>query len=430
MASGKEQHTTRDVQSSLQVSNPALEGYRILQQLWLKYFNPNHQNFIGPKPRCSGTYGNEGRFNVWSAAVAGQAVMDGARIYPQEMGPLVDPTVKALYQYKNHELKGYSVSNNRDGDIYYDDDAQVQFALVNAYEVTGNKEYLDAARELTLYLLGGWNNDPKATTKGGILWHRDKPYLSAISNSETALACLRVAKFIPNEKTFFVGWAAKIMDWVLDNLLDKDDYLVVDGVGKDQDLSQRNGMKWTYNTGTALNAAALLYELTSDNDDQKKWAKVAHDLAAAAVDRNRSIFCRDYNEMERRYYRDPSYFVQLLFEGFADYLLVFGDSAPQEIVQAIKLETARHLSFFRKYLFDPSDGLYFQMFEAYRISHEHHALYCEEFGDSKGFEPNGEERACGGDGPLEEKPLVKTLIGTASAARIWFQAARILPQVV
>ncbi|KAH3687717.1 hypothetical protein WICPIJ_001301 [Wickerhamomyces pijperi] len=409
---------------ALQVSNPALEGYRVLQQLWLIFFNPRYNNFIGPEPKCSGTYGDENRFNVWSAAVAGQAVMDGARIYPQEMGPLVDPTVKALYQYKNHGLKGYSVSNNRDGDIYYDDDAQVQFAFINAYEVTQNKEYLDASRELTLYLLGGWNNDPSAKTKGGILWHRDKPYLSAISNTETALACLRTAKFIPNEKDFFVGSAAKIMDWVLENLLDKEDNLIVDGVGKDQDISQRNGMKWTYNTGTALNAAALLYEHTGD----EKWAKVAHDLAAAAVDRNRSIFCRDYGEMERRYYRDPSYFIQLLFEGFADYLLVFGDKAPPQIAEAIKLETARHLLFFRKYLFDPTDGLYFQMFEAYKISPDHHKLYCEEFGDSKGFEANNEERAASGDGPLEQKPLVKTLIGTASAARIWFQAARILPQ--
>ncbi|KAH3671376.1 hypothetical protein WICMUC_004673 [Wickerhamomyces mucosus] len=415
------------VQENSKVNNPNLEGYNVVRRYWDWFYNPapDRQTFIAPRPKCSGVIGDDGRFNVWSVAVAAQGIVDGARVYPQELGPLIDPTVKALYQFKNNNLRGYSVSSNGDGDIYYDDDAQVAFAFVAAYEVTQNKEYLDSARELIRYLIGGWNNDGNAKVKGGILWHRDKPYISAISNTEVALSCLRIAKFIPNEKDYFVNWAAKIIDWVIDNLLDKEDYLVTDGIDKNSTPGEPNRMKWTYNTGTTLNATALLYEYTHD----EKWAKLSHDLVAAAVSRDRSLFCRDYIEQDRRYWRDPSYFIQLLLEGLADYLLIFGDKAPEDNVKKIKEETFRHLDFFRKYNYDPKDGLYFQTFEPYRISPDHHKLYCEQFGDQKGFDPNNEERSQEGDGPLENKPLVKTLIGSGAAARIWFQGARILPEL-
>lgn len=407
------------------VSNPNLEGYNVVATFWQRFWNSNKDTFTTPRPKCSGVYGDEGKFNVWSVAVATQAVVDGARIYPQELGPLIDPCIKALYKYRSPQFYGYCAVENFQGnnDIYYDDDAQVAFAIIAAYEVTGNKEYLDSGRELVRYLMGGWNNDSKAKVKGGILWHRDKPYISAISTSEVALAALRIAKFIPNEEKIYVDFAAKTTDWLFDVLLDKGDYLILDGIDKNSDGA--NGMKWTYNTGTALSAASLLYEYTKD----KKWLKHANELAAAATNRNKSLFCRDYNEMDRRYWRDPSYFIQLLFEGFADYLLVVGNEAPESTANAIKRELKRHLEFFRKYHYDPNDGLYFQMFEAHRISKEIWELYCEQFGSTKGFDPNNEERAQEGDGGPGDKPLVKTLIGSGAAARIWFQAARVIPDI-
>ncbi|CCH45435.1 Meiotically up-regulated protein [Wickerhamomyces ciferrii] len=406
------------------VSNPALEGYNVIRETWKRFYNPEKGTFTTPRPKVSGVYGDEGKFNVWSVAVVAQSIMDGAKIYPQELGPLIDPTVKALYKYRSPQYYGYCAVENFQGneDIYYDDDAQVAFALIGAFEITGNKEYLDRARELVRYLMGGWNKDSKAKNQGGVLWHRDKPYISAISNSECALAALRIARLIPNESKIYIDFGAKAIEWLIKYLLD-DDYLVLDGIDKNSDGA--NGMKWTYNTGVALSAASHLYEYTKDD----KWKHHANELAAAATNKNKSLFDRDYGEMDRRYYRDPSYFVQLLFEGFADYLLLVGDKVPESTGNAIRTQLKRHLIYFRKYLYDSNDGLYFQMFQAFQISEDIYKLYTKQFGSSKKFSPNSEERAQEGNGSLESKPLVKTLIGSGSAARIWFQAARVLPEL-
>jgi uncharacterized protein YyaL (SSP411 family) len=408
------------------VSNPNLEGYNVVAQFWKRFWNPSKGSFTSPRPKCSGTYGDENKFNVWSVAVAVQAIVDGARIYPQELGPLIDPAIKALYRYKSDKFHGYCAVENFPGnnDIYYDDDAQVASALIAAYEVTQNKEYLDQGRELVRYLMGGWNNDKKAKIQGGILWHRDKPYISAISNAEVAHAVLQLAKFIPKERDYYIEFATKVIDWQLKYLRDEGDGLILDGIDKNSD-GGKNGMKWTYNTGVTLSCCVLLYEFTK----QEKWLKLSNELAAAATNRNKSLFCRDYNEFDRRYWRDPSYFIQLLFEGLSDYLLVIGDQAPKSTSSAIRGEFKRHLEYFRKYHYDPRDGLYFQMFEAHRISPEIWEIYRKQFGDSKKFDPNPEERAQEGGGELKDKPLVKTLIGSGAAARIWFHAARVLPEI-
>lgn len=407
------------------VTNPHLEGYNIIVLFWKKYWNPSKGTFTCPPPKCSGTYGDENKFNVWSVAVAAQAIIDGARIYPEELGPLIDPVINALLRYRSSRFYGYCAVEDFNGndDIYYDDDAQVASALITAYEITSNKRYLNEARSLVRYLMGGWNNDNNAKIKGGILWHRNKPYISAISNSEVAYSLLQIARHIPNERAYYVNFAIRIIDWLIENLRDPEDDIIIDGV--DKNSGDKNGMKWTYNTGVTLSCCCLLYQFTND----EKWLKLSNDFAAASTNREKSLFCRDYNEFGRRYWRDPSYFVQLLIEGLSNYMLMIGDKIPESTSNAIKLEFKRHLGFFRKYNYDHKDGLYYQMFEAHRISKEIWEVYREQFGDSKQFDPNPEERAQEGNQNINEKPLVKTLIGSASAARIWFQAGRVVPQL-
>lgn len=46
-------------------------------------------------------------------------------------------------------------------------------------------------------------------------------------------------------------------------------------------------MKWTYNVGTTLSAAAHLYFITKDD----KWKQISQDLAKAGI--NRGVFFYD-----------------------------------------------------------------------------------------------------------------------------------------
>ena len=53
--------------------------------------------------KCNGCY-NENKFVVWAVAVAAQAIVDGARIYP-ELKPLVGPAIQIFQNIKIIILK-------------------------------------------------------------------------------------------------------------------------------------------------------------------------------------------------------------------------------------------------------------------------------------------------------------------------------------
>ena len=57
------------------------------------------------------------------------------------------------------------------------------------------------------------------------------------------------------------------------------------------------------------------------------------------------FYDRDFDN-SKRYWRDSSYFVQLLIEGLADYLLYVGNDVPDELVGKIQEEIKRHLIIF------------------------------------------------------------------------------------
>lgn len=392
------------------LTNTNLEGYYVARAMWLYFYNPLKKTFVAPK-KCSGCYNND-RFVVWAVSVGAQAIVDGARIYP-ELLPLVGPAIDTFRLYKNNHVKGYSAAENggNDTDIYYDDDAQVASAIITAYEVTGDKRFLDQGRELVRFLMGGWDKDI-----GGVKWHVSKTYVNACTTAEVAKACLQVSKFLPDEAQVYVDFAAKCVDWQIKTLQDPGDKCIKDGIQpKDMKIDE---VKLTYNTGTTLSAAAHLYSITKD----PKWKQIADDLARAAINRNSPFYDRDYDN-SKRYWRDPSYWTQLIIEGLADYLLYVGPDVPEELPGKIAEEISRHVKMFYKYLKDPSDGLYIQTFEPNRTFDDFYdKFYKEEFGGKKGKGMRNDDKDGSG------KPQ-KCLMGLGSAARVFFQAARVCPEI-
>ncbi|EEQ38548.1 putative meiotically up-regulated protein [Clavispora lusitaniae] len=393
------------------VTNPNLEGYYVTRAMWLQFYNASKGTFVAPK-KCSGCY-NDDRFVVWAVAVAVQAVVDGARIYP-ELLPLVEPAVDAFAKYKNKHVNGYSAAENggTDMDIYYDDDAQVASAMITAYEVTGNKKFLDLGRELVRFLMGGWHNGI-----GGVKWHVSKTYVNACTTAEVAKACLQIAQFIPSEANVYIDFAAKCIDWQIKTLQDEGNKCIKDGIQPDT-MEIENG-QLSYNTGTTLSCAAHLYHVTKD----KKWKEIADGLAGAAVSHDSPFFDRDYPN-EKRYWNNPSFWTSLLAEGVADYLLYMGPDASEELVKRIHEEAERHLRMFIKYSKDPEDGLYIQSFEPHRTFKEtYERYYKEEFGGKKdpGLRADDKEKDT-------DKPQ-KCLMGLGAGARVLFQLARVCPSL-
>lgn len=404
--------------------NPNEEGLSIVERAQKQF--ASHGSYTS-NPPCDGCYDDKGTFCVWPVAVFAQAVVDGARIYPKKLGPLIPKVFEAFKPYETQEFPSVCTASKYfegNKDIYFDDNAQIASAYITAYEVTGEKSYLDKGRNIVRWLMTGYDATGEP---GGVRWHVQKIGSNACTTSESACAALRLAKYVPNEASYYYDFARDCVKWVLHRLQDPEDGLIRDGVEHHEGRGfSINDQKWTYNQGTTISALAGLYGVTSD----QWYLKEAEKLVQAVCNPNTTIFDRD-TQNEFRYYRDNIYFYQLLAEGFADFLLYCGSDTDQKNVQLVTEQAKRNLVYVHQYLRDSKDGLYFQTFEIFRITPELAQEFDRLTGEGRKFEPSEGERAKGKyeKEPVEKRPLVKTLLGQGGAARTFFQTARIVPEL-
>lgn len=176
---------------------------------------------------------------------------DAARVYWNPKGP----------------VPGYDVlPGPKPVDRYYDDNAWMVLALVETYDILGDKKYLDWASDALDYVLSGED----AKLGGGIYWREsDKKSKNACSNAPSAAACLAVASFRRTEE--LIGRAEKLLEWTRTSLQDRSDGLIWDSI----DLSGKiDKTKWTYNTGLFLRASAMLDKVgVIDNSNLVRMVK-------------------------------------------------------------------------------------------------------------------------------------------------------------
>lgn len=83
----------------------------------------------------------------------------------------------------------------------------------------------------------------------------------------------------------------------------------------------------------------------------------AETLAAAAVDRSKSLFDLSVANEQVRYWWDFTFFLQLLAEGLSAYVHTFGPLHP-DTARKVTLELWREADYLQTYVVDNSDGLY------------------------------------------------------------------------
>ncbi|HRF61172.1 MAG TPA: glycoside hydrolase family 76 protein [Fimbriimonadaceae bacterium] len=155
-----------------------------------------------------------------------RAYADASRVYWQQGGYDVLPTTQPL-------------------DRYYDDNAWMALALVETYEVLGDKKYLDWAQGALDFALAG------ASQEGGIFWReRDRASRNTCSTAPTAAACLAVSRHTRDPK--LREPAQRLVDWTRRTLEDPADGLYWDHVDRDGKIEKT---KWSYNS--ALMIAAM-----------------------------------------------------------------------------------------------------------------------------------------------------------------------------
>ena len=208
----------------------------------------------------------------WNSANALTVLIDYARISksPQYNAVLANTFTAA-------QKTSPSFLNN-----YYDDEGWWALAWIDAYDLTGDRQYLAMAESIFADMAASWDD----TCGGGIWWSKGRKYKNAIANE----LFLSVAAHLMNrtsgaKRRQYLDWGNREWTWFQASGMINSKDLVNDGLGRSP--GQTTGMgcvnngrtTWSYNQGVILGGLA---ELSAVNHDPS-LPQMAQKIASAAV---------------------------------------------------------------------------------------------------------------------------------------------------
>ena len=199
----------------------------------------------------------------WNSANALTALIDYSRVAaPTQAEPVAANT------YKIHVEKGFL-------NDYYDDEGWWALAWVDAYDLTGNKNYLNTAEAIFHNMTTGWDD----TCGGGIWWSKKRTYKNAIANELFLSVAAHLANRVPDssQAKTYLEWANREWKWFRHTGMIERDHLISDGL--DSSCHDNHKTKWSYNQGVILGGLAEL----SSHTHSTKPLHTAQRIADAAM---------------------------------------------------------------------------------------------------------------------------------------------------
>jgi len=401
------------------------EAYRLTRASFNHFWSP-HGRIFRAQLTSAESVDSEGVYDhgytFWPSILMFQALADAEKQVPGRFAPELYSVYWGLDQYYDANKHAYNAWLTYPGnnDKYYDDNGLAIIGLVSAYEATGLQLYLERANEiLEQFTKGGWNATDGI---GGVRWGtltETSPSIdrNACSTTLAALGALKLAQHNMN-RTDNINWAAMLIAWMNETLVDPIDNLVRDGLAWNAGLGiwEINPMKWTYNTGNLIWANALLYELTEDN----QYLSDAERLASAALNRGNALYDQIVSNLDYRYWFDAGFFIHHLVEGLLALYRISND-------ESLRTEVARNVQFAMQYLKDPGDGLYWRNWRLWTIDSDCLQAWESLTGQSGTLSADASERSQENLGiPVENRPMTKTLLGNAGMCRILWLAGLVL----
>jgi predicted alpha-1,6-mannanase (GH76 family) len=197
----------------------------------------------------------------WQAANALQATIDymratGSRAYL--------PDVETSYQAHH--------GSDRFLSRYYDDEGWWALTWIGAYRLTGERRYLDQARDIFGDMTGGWDS----TCGGGIWWSKGRTYKNAIANELFLAVAAQLHRLLPGD-TADAAWAEREWDWFRGSGMITSGHLVVDGLAACRPVL--DSPTWTYNQGVMIGGLVALTRFSHD----PAALRTAREIAAAVI---------------------------------------------------------------------------------------------------------------------------------------------------
>lgn len=218
----------------------------------------------------------------------------------------------AEYWDSSRQPPGYQSAPVQYGkaDRFYDDNATAGLDLVEAYQVTGRREFLHEAEACLSFDLSGESPDQG----GGLFWNEEvknninDPNCIKATNATAFAATLALKLYQITGQQSYLDFAMRLYNWNKAHMQDPADQLYWNDVAlKDGAV---NKTKWTYNTGEVITNACLFFKITGDSS----YLKEAEQLAESAYHYftgqvgNKGLFFPSH---------DP-WFTAILFRGYLD----------------------------------------------------------------------------------------------------------------
>ncbi|EFY92740.1 hypothetical protein J3459_010197 [Metarhizium acridum] len=155
---------------------------------------------------------------------------------------------------------------------FYDDEGWWALGWIRSFDVSGDKDYLNAAIDLFNDMQTGLGGP----CGGGIFWSKERKYVNAIANELYLSVAASLARRVPQNSTY-KDIAIEQWDWFERSGMINAQNLINDGL---DESCKNNGLQtWTYNQGVVLGGLAELFRATGD----LKYVEKAVPIAQAAI---------------------------------------------------------------------------------------------------------------------------------------------------
>jgi hypothetical protein len=200
--------------------------------------------------------GKDDEVFLWGYSVLFSTFAIGAKVDPATYKPRLERVFDGLSRYWTDKAPGgYAVlpGQSKNPDRYYDDNAWVGLAAMEAYSATKEVKYLDIAKKVMTYLRSG--EDEKLG--GGIYWHENKKESkNACVNGPAAMLAFKL--FLVTHDDAFQADGERWFVWT-SKLADKD-LLIMDNMNLSGKIDRT---KWSYNSACYMIAACLRGEIAT-----------------------------------------------------------------------------------------------------------------------------------------------------------------------
>ncbi|MCW3066096.1 MAG: Dolichyl-phosphate beta-D-mannosyltransferase [Solirubrobacterales bacterium] len=158
---------------------------------------------------------------------------------------------------------------------YYDDEGWVALDLLRLHAATGSPLAFQRAQEVFAFLTSGWDSSPSHKCPGGVLWKQPPNNKTRTTVSTATAGEVAVRLYMLTGKPSYLAWA-KTMDGWLQRCLARGDGLLRDNIDQKGHV---DAATWSYNQGSAMTLASLLYQATGQRSYLDRGLKLARSAA-------------------------------------------------------------------------------------------------------------------------------------------------------